>query len=549
MAKIAGSIPAEPILNQHKAELNQQRATCLELPSSLAPVQFRPSPPTLRWATFFYDRLPLDNMGLLDQADWGVFKRKDTWQAFAIAVVMFGAISFAALSMFDSMDELFQSDAEPAPVPNLVYESLNRSDVEAGYVNETGWFNLNDHRGSVIILDLMARDCSNCHLVQEHIENEMDDWQATAAANNKTLKIFAYGAWYGESVDYLNESSGEYTVPLYPTGFGSTEAAVLDDGTTTDPVRLFTTGGTGQIPVVLILDEEGYIIAQQATGTPVDGWEKFDGLLNTALTEDISETFDSRIGWEEPETSFTAVFALGLILSILVYFSPCAFPVLPGFISYYLSLGAREDELIADGKLKTGMPSSFNIGVLSGLGMWTFFGIIGIVALLMGEAFASSGIIHYIAIFIALLLVVLGSMMLLGITSHVMGFVQNLVDKYSTTEADDTFTPRRNMYLYGIGYAAASIDCTAAAVLPFVIFLSTLGTTAIGFGIAGLMVGLLVLMIAVTMLVGMGRQVMINFLRRATGHIKMIGSWMMIMAGVGLTIYLTNAEAVNALFS
>ena len=488
-------------------------------------------------------------MGLLDQADWGVFKQKDTWQAFAIAIVMFGAISFAALSMFDSMDELFQSDAEPAPIPNIVFESLNRSDVEADFVNETGWFNLNDHRGSVIILDLMARDCSNCHLVQEHIEKNMEDWHNMSNTSGKSLKIFAYGAWYDESVNYLNKSSGAYSVPLYPTGFGSTEAAVLEDGSTTDPVRLFTTGGTGQIPVVLIIDEEGYIIAQQATGTPIDGWAKFDGILETALTEDISETFDSRIGWEEPETSYTAVFALGLVLSILVYFSPCAFPVLPGFISYYLSLGAREDELIEQGKLKTGMPSSFNIGVLSGLGMWTFFGIIGIVALLMGEAFAKSGIIHYIAIFIALLLIVLGSMMLLGITSHVMGFVQNLVDKYSTTEADETFTPRRNMYLYGIGYAAASIDCTAAAVLPFVIFLSTLGTTAIGFGIAGLMVGLLILMIAVTMLVGMGRQVMINFLRRATGHIKMIGSWMMIMAGVGLTIYLTNAEAVSAFFS
>ena len=487
-------------------------------------------------------------MGLLDQADWGVFKQKDTWQAFVIAVVMFGTISFAALSMFDSMDELFQSDAEPAPIPNIVYESLNR-DIDADFVNETGWFSLSDHRGSIIILDLMARDCSNCHLVQEHIEEEMEDWQKTAEENNKSLKIFAYGAWYGESIDYLNESGGEYTVPLYPTGFGSTQAAVLDDGSTADPVRLFTTGGAGQIPVVLIIDTEGYIIAQQATGTPVDGWEKFDGILKTALTQNISETVDSRIGWEEPETSFTAVFVLGLILSILVYFSPCAFPVLPGFISYYLSLGAREDELIEQGKLKTRMPSSFNIGVLSGLGMWTFFGIIGIVALLMGEAFAKSGIIHYIAIFIALLLIVLGSMMLLGITSHVMGFVQNLVDKYSTTEADETFTPRRNMYLYGIGYAAASIDCTAAAVLPFVIFLSTLGTSAIGFGIAGLMVGLLILMVAVTMLVGMGRQVMINFLRRATGHIKMIGSWMMIMAGVGLTIYLTNAEAVNAIFS
>jgi len=497
---------------------------------------------------FLNNRAPFGSMGLLEQADFGVFKEKATWQAFGIAVVMFSTISFAALSMFDSMDELFQSDAEPAPIPNLVFESLNRTGVESGLVNETGWFNLDDHRGSIIILDLMAHDCSNCHAVQAYIEDKWSSWNATAEASGKSLKIFGYGAWYTEPLDYLNESGGEYTVPLYPTGLGSEVSGVLEDGSEVDPVRLFTTGGTGQIPVVLIIDEEGYIIEQQATGTPVDGWRGFNGTLNTALSGDVSDTMDARIGWEEPETSFVAVFVLGLVLSILVYFSPCAFPVLPGFISYYLSLGAREDELIEQGKLKTKMPNSVNIGVLSGLGMWTFFAFIGVLAFAMGEAFAQSGIIHYIAIFIALLLVVLGSMMLLGITSHVMGFVQNWVDKYSTTEADETFTPRRNMYLYGIGYAAASIDCTAAAVLPFVVFLGTLGTSAIGFGIAGLMVGLLVLMVLVTVLVGMGRQVMINFLRQATGHIKMIGSWMMIMAGVGLTVYLTNPNAINALF-
>ncbi len=140
----------------------------------------------LRWATFFNNPRTVRRMGLLDQADWGVFKEKSTWQAFVIAVVMFGAISFAALSMFDSMDELFQSDAEPAPVPNLVFESLNRTGVESDLVNETGWFHLNDHRGSIIVLDLMARDCSNCHLVQEHLEQEMDDWHATAEASGKS---------------------------------------------------------------------------------------------------------------------------------------------------------------------------------------------------------------------------------------------------------------------------------------------------------------------------------------------------------------------------
>jgi hypothetical protein len=62
------------------------------------------------------------------------------------------------------------------------------------------------------------------------------------------------------------------------------------------------------------------------------------------------------------------------------------------------------------------------------------------------------------------------------------------------------------------------------------------------------MLGLLILMIAVTVMVGLGRQVMINFLRRSTGMIKMVGSWMMIMAGISLTLYLTNREAVSAVF-
>ena len=138
-----------------------------------------------------------------------------------------------------------------------MFESLNRTGVEADLVNETGWFHLNDHRSGVIVLDLMAKDCSNCHLVGASRTGN-GRWHATAEASGKSLKIFAYGARYNESIDYLNGSGGEYTVPLYPTGFGSTEAAVFEDGSTTDPVRLFK-AAAGQIPVVLILDEEGYM--------------------------------------------------------------------------------------------------------------------------------------------------------------------------------------------------------------------------------------------------------------------------------------------------
>ena len=183
------------------------------------------------------------------------------------------------------MDEIFQSDADPEPIPNMVFESLNRTGIESEIVNETGWFNLNELRGAIIVIDFMAHDCSNCHAVQEHLENNMESWQEIADENDKEFHMIAYGAWYAEDIEYLNESDKSYSVPLYPTGMGYATSAILTDGSKVDPVRLFTTAGTGQIPVVMIIDEEGYIIERQTTGSPTDGWDSFDSSLELALSD------------------------------------------------------------------------------------------------------------------------------------------------------------------------------------------------------------------------------------------------------------------------
>ena len=376
----------------------------------------------------------------------------------------------------------------------------------------------------------------------------MNEWHSLS--EERELIIIGYGSYYSESLEYLNKSGGEYTVPLYPTGLGSTTAAVVNGTERADPNRLFTPGGTGVIPVVMVIDTEGYIIASESSSTPAQGWGAFDEAIQVAMTGEIAQMEQLRnYGVQEIDQSMMGVIFLGAMLSILVYFSPCAFPVLPGFISYYLTLGAREDELIEAGKLKGKMPGPLVIGTLSGLGMWTFFAFIGIIAWAMGKSFATSGIIHDIAIFIAALLLILGFFMLTGGTSHLMAWVQKLVDRFSTTEMDDNFTPRRNMYLYGIGYAAASIDCTAAAVLPFIAYLATIEQgNPMFFGLGSLMIGLLILMVVVVSMVGFGRQQAIGFLRRATGMIKLIGAWMMMMAGAGLLFYLTNTDVVATLF-
>ena len=114
---------------------------------------------------------------------------------------------------------------------------------------------------------------------------------------------------------------------------------------------------------------------------------------------------------------------------------------------------------------------------------------------------------------------------------------------------DDRFTPRRNMYLWGIGYSAASIDCTAAAVIPFIGYLAIIGGIATWTGLAGLMLSVSILMITVTTVVGMGQQQFISILRRSTGLIKAIGAWMMMMAGAGLIFYLTQPEIIASWFA
>jgi hypothetical protein len=128
-----------------------------------------------------------------------------------------------------------------------------------------------------------------------------------------------------------------------------------------------------------------------------------------------------------------------------------------------------------------------------------------------------------------------------------LAWVQRVLDRYQTTEVDDRFTPRRNMYLWGIGYSAASVDCTAAAVFPFVAWLAVVGEGAFVMGMSGLMLSVSLLMVAVTVLVGLGQQATLDFLRRSTAMVKATGAWMMMFAGVGLLVYLTQPEFVAGL--
>ena len=475
--------------------------------------------------------------------DFGVLREKETWQAFGIGVVLFCIIGYSSLTLFGLSASAYGVSDEVVPVPDFEVETMNRTGIDDVVADENGMVRLSDLRGNVVVIDFMAIDCANCHYVQTHIERNLDGWESLEGPHNVIVLSVATWHWY-ESFDRINRTFGDLDSDKHmswPVANSGSEVVILEDGSRGDLAEYYS---AFDLPIVIVVDHEGYVVAKESTGTPLDGWSSFDSAIARANSGDAE---DLRFGLEKADRSLTGVFVIGLFLGILVYFSPCAFPVLPSYITYYLNLGMREDELREAGRLSGRMPKPIEVGGYAARGQLTFFGVIGAIIFGLDGIINLSGVLHDIAILIAWLLLILGSLMLLGWTSHLLNWIQGILDRYQTTETDEQFTPRRNMFLWGIGYSAASVDCTAAAVFPFVAWLAVVGDGAFIFGMAGLILSVTLLMVAVTALVGMGRQSMLDFLRQSTGIVKATGAWMMMFAGIGLLVYLTQPEIVASL--
>ena len=304
------------------------------------------------------------------------------------------------------------------------------------------------------------------------------------------------------------------------------------------------------LPLIIVIDQEGFAISKENSGLPLDGWEEFDRSIELAVLGDAESL---RFGIKKADDSIHGVLILGLLLGILVFFSPCAFPVLPSFITYYLGLKIREQEYIlsqniASSEQRKTLTNSFEIGIYAALGQLSFFFVLGIMIFLLREIVNLTNVLNDLSILISIILIFLGLLMLLGWTGNMSMRLQSILDKLQTNESDEVFTPRRNMYLWGIGYSAASIDCTAAAVFPFMAWLVSIGDYALFSGLFGLIISVSILMISVIVIVGSGGQTVAQRMTEFSAIIKSIGAWMMIFAGIGLFVYLTQRDLMGDIF-
>jgi len=219
------------------------------------------------------------------------------------------------------------------------------------------------------------------------------------------------------------------------------------------------------------------------------------------------------------------IIVLSIIFGIAAFFSPCAFTVLPAYVSNYLTKQEKQ---------KSKLFELFKLGIFAALGIIVVNMVIGTVIAILGSAtpFAKDprediplilGIRAAAGIFIA----ILGVMTLMHKSFNV-GFIQNFLAKKDIS---------KSMFGYGIIYNAAAIGCTGPIMLGLMIYAYSTGSfisALTSFIVFSLTMG--ILMILLTVLIGLFKSLIIKKMVQVTPIIMKTAGVIMIIVGLSIVI-------------
>ena len=219
------------------------------------------------------------------------------------------------------------------------------------------------------------------------------------------------------------------------------------------------------------------------------------------------------------------------VAGIIAFFSPCAFPMLPAYISYYLGLTERKD---VDTSTKSRGPKVLRDGVVGGiscaLGAVVVLTTIGVGISLLGST-VRGAIKENVALMepiVGIILIIMGIVMLLGVNLK-------LPFKIKMSASGKGYG---SLFIYGILYALAAAGCTAPIFIGVMIKAFASSTF-----INGLLVlfsyafGLGVLLVTVTILIASAKELMVKKMKKVMPYIQKIGAAVLIIVGIWLIYY------------
>jgi cytochrome c-type biogenesis protein len=388
---------------------------------------------------------------------------------------------------------------------------------------EGSTFSLSDYEGEkIVILDFMFSTCEPCEkFVKDALKpyaNKMD---------NDEVEILSVSVFGNDDESKLRNyaKNHEWRHALGDTN-GDIEIAYDVIGT----------------PKIFIIDENGEITFSHIGPMSLE-----------ELELEVDKALSGQGGVVNLKQSSIYFFAVGA--GVMVFFSPCSFPMLPGYMSFYLANKKQRtgkfDETAARETLPDGLAAAAGLTgilLLIGILLIPFISIIG-------------GFIPVLELIIGIMIAGLGIMMVMEYDSEpivrpfrnlmsIIGSsppataakngIEKIIQKYWSK--DFTFSgnsdgTRVGLFWYGVAYGSAAAGCVAPVVIGLL-------TASIGRGIiTGLLVFLIfsftagMLMVGFTMLVAASESTIVDKLKASTRQIEMVGGVVMIIVGLYLMWY------------
>ena len=425
-----------------------------------------------------------------------------TWQK-ALAVVIVVAVVLSG-----SVYYYLSSGAPIQKSPDFTLADINGKNVT-----------LSNNTGKVVILDFMFIACPGCRIVEKNLKEIYPRFEG------KIRIISIDGVDSDTPADLQKHSSDEGLASF--ANWTIVRDAQQSGGSTVSQMY-----SVNEFPTIVMIDRDGY-----AT------YNKAGEISSSELEREINKAL---IGTQAIPIQQASLVVLAVMAGIASFFSPCAFPMLPGYMAYFLGLQTSQDQ---NDKKKLYRRAVLG-GIAGGFGIILVYIIIGVLLILLGSL--ATQYLPYLGPIIGIILIVLGLLMLTNIQyNRIVEPFQRLSARMSRRkkkeEGDEAKEKEMKkgfygkLFRYGVGYGAAASACVA----PLFIVLVTTASAASMTGtiLDGVIVLLLyafvviALMVAITLTLTYFGIKAAKKMSKYTNIIKKISAVVLVVVGIYLIYF------------
>lgn len=221
-----------------------------------------------------------------------------------------------------------------------------------------------------------------------------------------------------------------------------------------------------------------------------------------------------------------ALFSLAFSAGLISFMNPCGFALLPVYITYYF-----KNEGLEKSSLVKRLFAGLLLGLMVSLGFAVVFSTVGVLVSYLGRS-----LLQYVGWFdllIGMILIIVGFIYLFNLKAKI--HINKITNFGQELKANKLKNKYLSFFVYGIGFAIASLGCT----LPIFLLVVTTSLKSAGFlnGLLTFLIyaaGMSIFMILFSLAVAVSKTFIEKALNRLLPYIYRLGPIIVIIAGAYL---------------